>query len=511
MTTASRAIAAICGIVQVVFLNLCQVEPAWSAGDGEDRLGVWLSKAFEVGKTVENPYNKAEALYRVADIYARTGQYDPAFKVIEAIEEPYKKTVSLVGTSGRAWTNGNCEQAERMRKLALETAESIEEPKWRATAYVSLAESYAKSSIMDEADHAYSKAIDIAEDIDDTQWKASLLAKMAADYLEWKNKEKSLQYLDRAFETAKKLEKAYAIGSFRKNDDRISVLDRIAEGYSKAGENEKAREVRETITEMSTIMAEKSRIVNIMLAARKYEEALKTAETIENLHTRAHSLNGIAVRVWEDGGAESFALEVVAQALETAGKIKDEHVRSKALGPIAMTCAQHGYFDKAVSAMKDLKDKAVLEMTLSRLAGVFADAGKYPEARKTAESIEDMYYRSRALDSISAAKIKNGERGLAAEVEDQALAAAQKIEDSYRRNELYSCLSGRFSEMGKYDRGLEVAEFIEDPYHKSTALYWTVYWAGMERKFDRAAAVAEEIEDPYYRASAFSWLAEKLL
>jgi hypothetical protein len=39
------------------------------------------AKAFEVGKTIPNPYDKAEALTRIADDYTRAKQYEQAGSV----------------------------------------------------------------------------------------------------------------------------------------------------------------------------------------------------------------------------------------------------------------------------------------------------------------------------------------------------------------------------------------------------------------------------------------------
>ena len=497
-----------CLFVFLWFLFLA-ADSSWSSDGVKERIEEYASKALEAGKTIRNPYNKAEALGRVAGVRVRMGEYDKALEAVEEIEEPYRKTVALIALSGQAAGQGERQQAERFRSMALKTAGTVGEPEWKATAVVAVALSYAGQGLPDQTGKLLTEAEEIVEGVEDTQWKADLYADLGKAHLEHGEKDKGLELLEVAFEHAKTLEDAYDSNA-SPGDDRISVMDKIAETYADVGEPERAQQVRKAIAETSTKTAEKNRIIRIQLAARNYDEAVETAETIENKHTKTHTLNGIGTHAW-DCGLSSLALPVFDKAAETAKEIENKHVQAKALGPVAISYAKADQLEKARETVDAVEDKAVRDLTLSRIAGIYTDAGNFAEAEKCMAKIETPFYRSFALNSISGAYLGAGDMAQAEKNLAGAMESAEDMPDSYRKSEMYSRLAIRYAQIERYEKALGIADSIEDDYHRATALYWTSYYAGAKGDFARAQSVAEIIEDPYYRASAFVWLAEKEL
>ncbi len=86
----------------------------------------------------------------------------------------------------------------------------------------------------------------------------------------------------------------------------------------------------------------------------------------------------------------------------------------------------------------------------------------------------------------------------------EALQAAQKIENARYRSQALRGIAEAMAEAGQFDRALQVAQKIEDALDRSWALKDIAEAMAKAGQFDRAVKVAETIDDPVERLKAFA-------
>ena len=126
-----------------------------------------------------------------------------------------------------------------------------------------------------------------------------------------------------------------------------------------------------------------------------------------------------------------------------------------------------------------IRDRAYREVVLA-----LAQAGQTEQALAAAQQIEDAYWRSWAYRAVAVVLAQAGQPQQAQEAFQQALAAAERIEDAYRRSWAYGALAlaqaGQTEQAQKaLAQALEVARQISSPDSRYDAL-WKVARASAE-------------------------------
>jgi hypothetical protein len=167
------------------------------------------------------------------------------------------------------------------------------------------------------------------------------------------------------------------------------------------------------------------------------------------------------------------------------------------------------FIEKCKTSSIDYRSKA-----LSSLAQSLAQSNKIDDAIKAANAIEDSYERSKALSSLAqslAQSNKPDDALKAAKLFDDAIRIANTIENSYDRSIALSSLAQFLVQSKKLEDAMKAANAIEDSYQRSDTLSSLAQSLAESNKLDEAIKAANAIEDSYERSKALSSLAQFLV
>jgi tetratricopeptide (TPR) repeat protein len=156
-----------------------------------------------------------------------------------------------------------------------------------------------------------------------------------------------------------------------------------------------------------------------------------------------------------------------------------------------------------------LQDEAKADLVRGLLeSGLCPLDERVEQALAAAERIENAYWRSEAYGAVALALAQAGQPKQAQEAFQQALAAAERVENAYRRSEAYRAVAEALAQAGHPEQALAAAERIEDADWRSEA-YRKVALAQAGHP-EQALAAAERIENAYWRSEAYHAVAEAL-
>lgn len=147
-------------------------------------------------------------------------------------------------------------------------------------------------------------------------------------------------------------------------------------------------------------------------------------------------------------------------ALKTAQAIERVESRALALGAIAGALAQAGEFDLALQTAQAIEDEEEQAEALRVIAEALAQAGQFDRALQTAQKIKGGVERARALRSIAEAQARVGEVQSARETFTLALQTAQQIEDEAKRAEALGAIAESQVKAGFSEQAVRTAGLI---------------------------------------------------
>jgi tetratricopeptide (TPR) repeat protein len=151
-----------------------------------------------------------------------------------------------------------------------------------------------------------------------------------------------------------------------------------------------------------------------------------------------------------------------------------------------------------------LQDEAKADLVRGLLeSGLCPLDERVEQALAAAERIEDADGRSRAYREVALALAQAGLADQAQEAFQQALAAAERIEYDHWRSEAYGAVALALVQAGQAEQALAAAERIEDDYWRSSAYRAVAEALAQAGQVEQALAAAERIEDDYWRSSAY--------
>jgi tetratricopeptide (TPR) repeat protein len=165
-----------------------------------------------------------------------------------------------------------------------------------------------------------------------------------------------------------------------------------------------------------------------------------------------------------------------------------------------------------------LQDEAKADLVRGLLeSGLCPLDERVEQALAAAERIENAYRRSEAYGAVALALAQAGQIEQAQEAFQQALAAAERSEWADGRSEAYGAVALALAQAGQieqaqeaFQQALAAAERIEDADWRSRAYGAVALALAQAGQPEQALAAAERIEDAYGRSEAYGAVAEAL-
>src|SRR5271157_5797212 len=256
----------------------------------------------------------------------------------------------------------------------------------------------------------------------------------------------------------------------------------------------------------------------------KVDDALVAARQIDDPYQRATALAAIATALAQAGKPDDAqkalddAQKALIDAVAAAHQIVDPNRRIAVVwNSVFVSFAEAGMVDDTLAAARQIDDPSRRALALAYAGGLFAQAGKAQDARKTlndaltaAHQIADPGTPAYALAAIAKSLAQAGR------VND-ALAAAGQIADTNQQAAATAAVAESLAQAGKVDDALAAARQIGDPYRRATALAAVAPLLARAGKPDDAQKAladaltpAHQIDDPRLRAAALTTVGQSL-
>ena len=241
-----------------------------------------------------------------------------------------------------------------------------------------------------------------------------------------------------------------------------------------------------------------------------YQEALRTAQEIENANSRSFALSFIA-----EGLAKVGQIELATQI---SAQIEGALARSLAFRGITEAMARVRQFDLASQTAQKIENAQVRSWALREIAIALAEAEQFNLAIQTAQKIEDARDRSWALRVIAEALAKMGAFDRANQIFKFAIQAAQKVENPRHRLLALVGIAIALAEAEQFDLAIQTAQKIEGALAHSLAFWKTAKALMKAGRIDRAIQTfylaiqsAQKIKDATVRSVTLWKIAKALI
>ena len=274
-----------------------------------------------------------------------------------------------------------------------------------------------------------------------------------------------------------------------------------------------------------------------------YQEALRTAQEIENANSRSFALSFIAEGLAKVGQIElatqisaqiegalarSLAFRGITEAMarvrqfdlasQTAQKIENAQVRSWALREIAIALAEAEQFNLAIQTAQKIEGALAHSLAFWKTAKALMKAGRIDRAIQTfylaiqsAQKIKDATVRSVTLWKIAKALIEAEQINRAIQTFNLAIQAAQKIEEASARSRMLRLIAEALAEAEQFDlaiqtfdRAIQAAQKIEHTFIRWWILREIVEALAEAEQLNHAIEVVERIDEPIFRFGALA-------
>ena len=321
--------------------------------------------------------------------------------------------------------------------------------------------------------HALSRALTAAREVESDILRIAVIAPVAEVLARAGDPEKAAQVRSEAFEIVQRMRGG--------NEDRDTIgwaYQIIVSAQAEAGN------LRDAVATAKRIDIPRFQIIaNLSIskayadagaaeeAARFISKALEAAERSEDFFGRVLSLTSVARTQAEIGDIQG-ASRSIAKALAMPMDEEGDHSKALLFSGIAAVQAQIGdsqgaarHFLKALSAAERYErgDYGGTGGAFSSIVRDQAEAGMFRDAWKTMERIGGKTYRSSALVGIARGQAETGAIG-------DALATTAKIEDEDIRDRALTDIAKAQAEVGDFQAALATAETIGGRYNFAKAL-----------------------------------------
>ncbi|NEQ24373.1 MAG: hypothetical protein F6K28_35705, partial [Microcoleus sp. SIO2G3] len=502
-------------------------------------------QALDISKTIENPsYYRANVLAVVANQYAQNGQIEQALQLAQSLDADEFKVKTLrdialsyvkAGEQDKA-SDVFSQSVESARSLgetlladtitqyaaagqletALSAAQTINDAESKAKALSAIALLYAKAGQQTQASQILSQAIESAKAIQGNEPQGRVLKEMIDNYLKVGRYEDAFQVAQAIQADTVDLSKtAVLINIITKTveagqneqalqitqlldkgdiEQRNFALQRIALGYAKAGQFDKAIQTAEMVNNAGSTYFYQARtlaaIANEYLktgqtnrANELYTQAIQVANSLEIPSNKAEALAAIALEYTLSGQQDKASL-LLSQALQVAQTQQDNSYILQAIADEYIKAQQYDVAFKVAQAMRDSYEKT---NKLQEIVSKYLETGRYDDARQFVNIYEAPAEKVGLLLAIANKYIQTGQTTKANEVLAQAFQIAKTIEgpesnilvfkvetdsqgnrisatevdDPADRGSLLEEIAVKYAQAGQYNQALQVAQALE--------------------------------------------------
>ena len=421
-----------------------------------------FSQALAVAQAADNPnISKPGLLADVALEYAKAGQLDAPLAVVQKLEDAFIKAKSLAAIALLYSQAGQQQQANQLLSQAIESVNEIKEDYQKSEVRQEIIRNSIEAGQPDYA-------LLVAQTIPDEFARSETLQQVAFQAVEKGQNEfalKIVQAIDKKFV-----------------DYRNSVLQRIAIGYAKAGEYDKALQIaadttyNDRVRTLAAIATEYSKAGQPKRAAEIFSQSLQAANALESPDSNAQGKAAVALE-YAKAGQQKRATEILSQALQVAQTIKDPSSYSYVLRTIADDYIRAERYDMAFVAAQPMKDASERTGKLQEIADKYIELRQYEKALEVVNALKAPVYKAKVLVAIASKYIQAKQPSKASPILARAFQIAKTIPgaesktifvsssevgDDYDRGSLLEEVAMGYARAGQYNQALQVSQAIKD-------------------------------------------------
>lgn len=431
-----------------------------------------------------NPYVQANALERIASLYAQIDQLELALEAVRLIQLPDYSSPTVLTILDRYSEMGQIDRA-------IAILEQVQQPDQKAIAIATIAGRLTAQQ-PEQAEQYYAEAIALAKS---AQNPNGVMAQLTLRYIE------AGGLVSIGEDT---------IQSIADPTVQVPALGAIALSYAKAGQEDLSQTfLTQAIEQLGTLPDDSDRttirqqLMNQAIQLGRYDYALTIAQTIQPEETtsfqRVDALTYLATR--------AIAANRYDAALEVTRQVPTSFVegRSQLLLQIARGLAEAGEFDRAQAIAQEesadpgfqAKVAAVVAAQILLVAGQIDPAtALFDQANQLASEISDPQTRAETYTAIAVEHFRANQPDDATQLLNQAIATAQSLEDPSSRTFLLRTMAEQLIFANQYQAAIQVAEAIPEPSDRIAKLNEAIEKAVAVGDSATVLAALERLDDP---------------
>lgn len=284
------------------------------------------------------------------------------------------------------------------------------------------------------------------------------------------SKQRALQLLDEAFESAKAI-----ADDFRKS----AALEDIVKRYALLGELERA-------SDAASLMRKGPFKDNAMIAIAKkyaeageYERALAINDSLETTNFKPDILIMVAKEYLTKGNKQK-ATELLYQALALSKNVTASNLQQFARIDIVLLLAKAGKFDVALDIAKKASGQSYKLKLMTGIAIIFSQAGEQRKAEKLlarALALTDFssgtYFQASDIVEVANAYRAIGNRERAMVLLSKAVNVLDAIQEETNKDLIFEDVAESYSLLGDDNKALNIAERIKP---ETNGQFLTLLW-----------------------------------
>lgn len=444
-----------------------------------------LDRVLPMARTIDdpNPYVQANALERVASLYAQIDQLERALEVVRLIQLADYSSATVLTIVDRYSETGQIDRA-------IAVLEQVQQPDQKAIAFATIAGRLTVQQ-PEQAEQYYADAIALAKS---TQNPDGVMAQLTLRYIETGG--------------------LVAIGedtiqSIADPAVQVPALGAIALSYAKAGQEDlsqtfltQAVELLPTLPNESDRTTIRQQLIDQAIQLGRYDYALIIAQTIQLEETTSFQQVDALTYL----ATQAIAANRYDAALEIARQVPPSSVeeRSRLLLQVARDFAQAGEFDLAQAIAEEDVDPGFQSKVVAVVAAqVLLVAGQIDPATalfnlaiQLASEISDPQTRAETYTAIAVEHFRANQPDDATQLLNQAIATAQSLEDPSSRSFLLRTMAEQLIFANQYQAAIQVAEAIPEPSDRIAKLNEAIEKAVAAGDSATVLAALERLDNP---------------
>lgn len=355
----------------------------------------------------------------------------------------------------------------------------------------------------------YDPAFQAIERVDHGYSKAMALAKIAKKLEKTGDRNRSAKTSHQAFQEARAIKYPYPKANAllklckAKGVDEAERMDMLSIAAEEA-------ESIKNVTRKNIILVE---IVEMASVRKQFDEALRTADSIEVPCFKAKALAKVAEE-YTATGERDRSFDLLSRAVDLVELDEDPVSKSWTLKNIADAYQKIGQYEQALEIAQLIQEKSPKGAVLRDIARSYVERGECGQAKDVVYTIEDPSTRAKALADMAGALTDAGRMHEADECLEQALQAADAADIEIRRNWAIKRIVDVYSKTGRYDQAIWLIGSVNSAFYRATMMAdvaCSMVKADrdehVEELLSQAVEIIETIEKPSSKAFALADIA----